>query len=85
MTSHRILLLVGAVLFGIAGSAQAAGDITIVRDPRWPRRTRHRFGAGLPRHTPAHQAIVGKFSAVIREASSGEAERLDPARHSITA
>ena len=32
MTSHRITLLVGAVLFGIAGSAQAAGDITIVRD-----------------------------------------------------
>ena len=32
MTSYRITLLVGAVLFGIAGSAQAAGDITIVRD-----------------------------------------------------
>jgi hypothetical protein len=32
MTSHRNILLVGAVLFGIAGSAQAAGDITIVRD-----------------------------------------------------
>src|SRR5213594_1716380 len=32
MTSHRISLLVGAMLFGIAGSAQAAGDITIVRD-----------------------------------------------------
>ena len=32
MTSHRITLLVGAMLFGIAGSAQAAGDITIVRD-----------------------------------------------------
>src|SRR5438552_3504092 len=32
MTSHRITLLVGAMLFGIAGSAHAAGDITIVRD-----------------------------------------------------
>ena len=32
MTSYRNILLVGAVLFGIAGSAQAAGDITIVRD-----------------------------------------------------
>jgi branched-chain amino acid transport system substrate-binding protein len=32
IASPRIILLAGALLFGIAGSVQAAGDIAIVRD-----------------------------------------------------
>ena len=78
MTSHRIALLVGAVLFGIAGSAQAAGDIGIVRDLAG--RVGPVIGSAqacrdIPR--PRIQTIVDKFAQVIREASSNEAERSD--------
>src|SRR5467141_4390861 len=78
MTSHRIALLVGAVLFGIAGSAQAAGDIDIVRDLAG--RVGPVIGSAQACRDiarPRIQAIVDKFSAVIREASSNEAERSD--------
>ena len=78
MTSHRILLLVGAVLFGIAGSAQAAGDITIVRD--LASRVGPVIGSAQACRDiarPRIQSIVDKFSQVIREASSNEAERSD--------
>ena len=44
MTSYRNILLVGAVLFGIAG---ISGHITIVRDLAL-RRARNRLGTGLP-------------------------------------
>ena len=78
MTSHRIALLVGAVLFGIAGSAQAAGDITIVRD--LASRVGPVIGSAQACRDiarPRIQTIVDKFSQVIREASSNEAERSD--------
>ena len=78
MTSHRITLLVGAMLFGIAGSAQAAGDITIVRD--LASRVGPVIGSAQACRDigrPRIQTIVDKFSQVIREASSNEAERSD--------
>ena len=78
MTSHRITLLVGAVLFGIAGGAQAAGDITIVRD--LASRVGPVIGSAQACRDigrPRIQTIVDKFSQVIREASSNEAERSD--------
>jgi ABC-type branched-subunit amino acid transport system substrate-binding protein len=78
MTSHRITLLVGAVLFGIAGSAQAAGDITIVRDLAG--RVGPVIGSAQACRDiarPRIQTIIDKFSQVIREASSNEAERSD--------
>src|SRR2546423_5971431 len=78
MTSHRITLLVGAMLFGIAGSAQAAGDITIVRDLAGrvgPVIGSAQAGGDIAR--PRIQSIVDKFSQVIRKASSNEAERSD--------
>jgi hypothetical protein len=78
MTSYRIILLVGAVLFGIAGSAQAAGDITIVRD--LASRVGPVIGSAQACRDigrPRIQSIVDKFSQVIREASSNEAERSD--------
>src|SRR2546427_8194466 len=78
MTSHRITLLVGAMLFGIAGSAQAAGDITIVRDLAG--RVGPVIGSAQACRDiarPRIQSIVDKFSQVIREASSNEAERSD--------
>src|SRR6476646_6590401 len=76
MTSYRNILLVGAVLFGIAGSAQAAGDITIVRD--LASRVGPVIGSAQACRDigrPRIQSIVDKFSQVIREASSNEAER----------
>jgi hypothetical protein len=78
MTSHRITLLVGAVLFGIAGGAQAAGDITIVRD--LASRVGPVIGSAQACRDiarPRIQTIVDKFSLVIREAASNEAERSD--------
>src|SRR5467141_3957363 len=78
MTSHRIALLVGAMLFGIAGSAQAAGDITIVRDLAG--RVGPVIGSAQACRDiarPRIQTIIDKFSQVIREASSNEAERSD--------
>jgi branched-chain amino acid transport system substrate-binding protein len=78
MISHRITLLVGAMLFGIAGSAQAAGDITIVRDLAG--RVGPVIGSAQACRDiarPRIQSIVDKFSQVIREASSNEAERSD--------
>ena len=78
MTSHRITLLVGAMIFGIAGSAQAAGDITIVRD--LASRVGPVIGSAQACRDigrPRIQSIVDKFSQVIREASSNEAERSD--------
>ena len=78
MTSHRIALLVGAMLFGIAGSAHAAGDITIVRD--LASRVGPVIGSAQACRDigrPRIQSIVDKFSQVIREASSNEAERSD--------
>src|SRR2546422_8692598 len=78
MTSHRITLLVGAMLFGIAGSARAAGDITIVRD--LASRVGPVIGSAQACRDiarPRIQTIIDKFSQVIREASSNEAERSD--------
>jgi branched-chain amino acid transport system substrate-binding protein len=78
MPSHRIALLVGAMLFGIAGSAQAAGDIAIVRDLAG--RVGPVIGSAQACRDiarPRIQTIVDKFSLVIREASSNEAERSD--------
>jgi hypothetical protein len=78
MTSYRNILLVGAVLFGIAGSAQAAGDITIVRD--LASRVGPVIGSAQACRDigrPRIQSIVDKFSQVIREAASNEAERSD--------
>src|SRR5215213_6209787 len=78
MTSHRITLLVGAMIFGIAGSAQAAGDITIVRDLAG--RVGPVIGSAQACREiarPRIQTIIEKFSQVIREASSNEAERSD--------
>jgi branched-chain amino acid transport system substrate-binding protein len=78
MTSLRVTLLVGAMLFGIAGSAQAAGDITIVRDLAG--RVGPVIGSAQACRDiarPRIQSIVDKFSQVIREASSNEAERSD--------
>ena len=78
MTSHRITLLVGALFLGLAGSAQAAGDITIVRD--LASRVGPVIGSAQACRDigrPRIQSIVDKFSQVIREASSNEAERSD--------
>jgi branched-chain amino acid transport system substrate-binding protein len=78
MTTHRIALLVGAMLLGLAGSAQAAGDITIVRD--LASRVGPVIGSAQACRDiarPRVQAITDKFSQVIREASSNEAERSD--------
>ena len=80
MTSHRITLLVGAllVLVGMTGGARAAGDIDVVRD--LASRVGPVIGSAQACRDiarPRIQAIVDKFSAVIREASSNEAERSD--------
>jgi branched-chain amino acid transport system substrate-binding protein len=78
VTSHRIILLVGAMLFGIAGGAQAAGDIAIVRD--LASRVGPVIGSAQACRDiarPRIQTIVDKFSQVIRESSSNEAERSD--------
>jgi ABC-type branched-subunit amino acid transport system substrate-binding protein len=78
MTSHRLALLVGVVLFGLAGSAQAAADINIVRDLAG--RVGPVIGSAQACRDiarPRIQTIVDKFSQVIREASSNEAERSD--------
>ena len=78
IASHRIILLVGAMLFGIAGGAQAAGDITIVRD--LASRVGPVIGSAQACRDiarPRIQTIVDKFSQVIRESSSNEAERSD--------
>ena len=68
IASHRIILLVGAMLFGIAGGAQAAGDITIVRDLAG--RVGPVIGSAQACRDiarPRIQTIVDKFSQVIRE------------------
>lgn len=78
MTSPRIALLAGALFFGLAGSASAAGDIAIVRDLAG--RVGPVIGSAQACRDiarPRIQTIVDKFSAVIREASSNEAERSD--------
>ncbi len=78
MTSRRLTLLVGAMLCGLAGSAQAAADITIVRDLAG--RVGPVIGSAQACRDiarPRIQAITDKFSQVIREASSNEAERSD--------
>ena len=78
MTSHRLTLLVGAMLLGLATSAQAAADITIVRD--LASRVGPVIGSAQACRDiarPRIQTIVDKFSQVIREASSNEAERSD--------
>src|SRR6267142_629179 len=78
MTSHRIALLIGALLLGMTGGARAAGDIDIVRDLAG--RVGPVIGSAQACRDiarPRIQAIVDKFSAVIREASSNEAERSD--------
>jgi len=78
MTARLTLFLFSALLAGTAGAA--AGDKTdVVRDLAGSRRTDYRFGIGVPGHRPARiQAIVDKFTAVIMEASSNEAERSGP-------
>ena len=78
MTSHRISFLAGALLFSMAGSASAAGDIAIVRDLAG--RVGPVVGSAQACRDiarPRIQVIVDKFSLVIREASSNEAERSD--------
>jgi ABC-type branched-subunit amino acid transport system substrate-binding protein len=78
MTSRGIALLVGAMLLGSAGGARAAGDIDIVRDLAG--RVGPVIGSAQACRDiarPRIQAIVDKFSMVIREASSNEAERSD--------
>ena len=78
MTSRGIALLVGAMLLGMAGGARAAGDIDIVRDLAG--RVGPVIGSAQACRDiarPRVQAIVDKFSMVIREASSNEAERSD--------
>ena len=78
IASHRIILLVGAMLYGIAGGAQAAGDITIVRD--LASRVGPVIGSAQACRDiarPRIQTIVDKFTPVIRESSSNEAERSD--------
>ena len=78
MTPHRITLLVGALLVGMTGGARAAGDIDVVRD--LASRVGPVIGSAQACRDiarPRIQAIVDKFSAVIREASSNEAERSD--------
>ena len=69
MTSRRIALLVGAVLFGLAGSAHAAGEAGIVRD--LASRVGPVIGSAQACRDiarPRVQNIVDKFSQVIREA-----------------
>ena len=78
MTSYRIALLAGALLFGMAGGARAAGEINIVRDLAG--RVGPVIGSAQACRDigrPRIQAIVDKFSLVIREASTNEAERSD--------
>src|SRR6478735_6423241 len=78
MTSRGIALLVGAMLLGSAGGARAAGDIDIVRDLAG--RVGPVIGSAQACRDiarPRIQAIVDKFSLVIREASTNEAERSD--------
>jgi branched-chain amino acid transport system substrate-binding protein len=68
--THRIALLVGAMLLGLAANAQAAGDITIVRD--LASRVGPVIGSAQACRDiarPRIQAITDKFSQVIREAS----------------
>ncbi len=80
MTSHRITLLSAlsaALLLGMAGGARA-GDIDIVRDLAV--RVGPVIGSAQACRDiarPRIQTIVDKFTAVIREASSNEAERSD--------
>ena len=81
MTSYRIALLAGAVLFGMAGSARAAGETDLVRDLAG--RVGPVIGSALacPEIArPRVQSIVEKFASVIREASANEAERSDLAQ-----
>jgi ABC-type branched-subunit amino acid transport system substrate-binding protein len=78
MTSYRIALLAGTLLFGMAGGARAAGEINIVRDLAG--RVGPVIGSAQACRDiarPRIQAIVDKFSLVIREASTNEAERSD--------
>jgi ABC-type branched-subunit amino acid transport system substrate-binding protein len=78
MTSYRIALLAGALIFGMAGGARAAGEINIVRDLAG--RVGPVIGSAQACRDigrPRIQAIVDKFSLVIREASTNEAERSD--------
>ena len=78
MTSYRIALLAGALLFGMADGARAAGEINIVRDLAG--RVGPVIGSAQACRDiarPRIQAIVDKFSLVIREASANEAERSD--------
>ena len=76
MTSHRIALLVGAVLFGIAArKPPATYDRARPCQPRRPVIGSAQACRDIAR--PRIQTIVDKFSQVIREASSNEAERSD--------
>jgi branched-chain amino acid transport system substrate-binding protein len=78
MTPHRIALLSIALLFTVAGGARAAGDIDIVRDLAG--RVGPVVGSAQACRDiarPRIQVIVDKFSLVIREASSNEAQRSD--------
>ena len=78
MKSYRIALLAGALLFGMADGARAAGEINIVRDLAG--RVGPVIGSAQACRDigrPRIQAIVDKFSLVIREASANEAERSD--------
>ena len=78
MTSYRIALLAGALVLGMAGGARAAGEINIVRDLAG--RVGPVIGSAQACRDigrPRIQAIVDKFSLVIREASTNEAERSD--------
>lgn len=78
MTSYRIALLAGALILGMAGGARAAGEINIVRDLAG--RVGPVIGSAQACRDiarPRIQAIVDKFSLVIREASTNEAERSD--------
>ena len=77
MTSRRITLLLGAVLFGTAGAA-ASENSDIVRDLAG--RVGPVIGSALACRDiarPRIQTIVDKFAVVIKEASANEAERSD--------
>jgi len=78
MTLRRIVPLVGAVFVALAGHAFAAGETAIVRD--LATRVGPVIGSAQACRDigrPRVQNIVDKFTQVIREASSNEAERSD--------
>lgn len=78
MTSPRIALLAATLFVGMAGTARAAGELDIVRD--LASRVGPVIGSAQACRDiarPRIQTIIDKFTQVIREASSNEAERSD--------